>query len=246
MLEVGKTLIVLVVPCFNEELRWNAVYWRHISQIPNLQLIFVNDGSSDQTHICLQEIIIGTSNAVLHLENNVGKAEAIRLGLREAIKSRPAIVGFIDADGAFSEMDVVKHLELQKSFSINEPFSIWSSRIKMAGRNIERKAFRHYIARLLLTFLSIYFRFSIYDTQSGLKTFVATKEFYGILDEKFKTRWFVDLEILFRYRIKYKCDLRVREEPLEEWKDIENSKLNWFQVLYIVKDLCGLLSYKRL
>ena len=45
----SKSLVILVVPCFNEEYRWVLDYWRSISKIQDLKLYFVNDGSRTVT-----------------------------------------------------------------------------------------------------------------------------------------------------------------------------------------------------
>ena len=38
-----------VIPCYNEGKRFNIEYWNEISNLNNINLIFVDDGSKDNT-----------------------------------------------------------------------------------------------------------------------------------------------------------------------------------------------------
>lgn len=91
----------LVVPCYNEEGNvadfYNAVCTAFEGKIKDFEVIFVNDGSRDDTlnnlHIIHQNAPENT--AVVSFSRNFGKEAAIFAGLRHA---RGDMVTFIDAD----------------------------------------------------------------------------------------------------------------------------------------------------
>ncbi len=242
----SKSLVILVVPCFNEEYRWVLDYWRSISKIQDLKLYFVNDGSSDGTSSKISLLLENSHHVLLELPKNVGKAEAIRFGFHHAFAEHPLGIGFLDADGAFPFDDVQTQLNVfRKLYHHGDiPVAVWSSRVQLAGRSIERRLLRHYFARVLVTILAMRFNFRIYDTQSGMKIFPLTPTLKACMKAKFKTRWFIDLELFLRWRFEANSDLNIWEEPLQGWKDIGGSKLSGRQYLTILQDIKALNSYQ--
>jgi glycosyltransferase involved in cell wall biosynthesis len=237
--------ILIVVPCFNEATRWNHEYWLSLSKISNLKFIFVNDGSTDNTKSKIEEFTHATPHMLLDLPKNCGKAEAVRLGFQEAIKLEPDAIGFLDADGAFPIEDVKIQLGVYCELNYDKNLvSIWSSRVKLAGRDIDRRMLRHYMARVISTFLSLRLKYTIYDTQSGMKLFPFNKPLVDTMSKKFSTRWFVDLEIYLRWRALNGEPLIIWEEPLRGWRDIGGSKLSGRQYLQVLRDIRFLLRYK--
>jgi glycosyltransferase involved in cell wall biosynthesis len=237
--------IILVVPCFNEESRLDKDYWGEILGIEKLTIYFVDDGSSDETFNLLNEIVSDSHHRIYRLIRNVGKAEAVRFGLIQAFMETPAGVGFIDSDGAFPIRDVRSHIlkfqELNQSQI--EPPAVWSSRVQLAGRNIERRNSRHYISRILMTLLALKLKFKIYDTQSGFKIFPHSDTLEKCLQTEFLTRWFIDLELFLRWRRITGKDLLIWEEPLQAWNDVNESKLKGRQHLIVLRDLQKLINY---
>jgi dolichyl-phosphate beta-glucosyltransferase len=237
--------ILLVVPCFNESDRWNALYWNSLLEINDIQFVFVNDGSSDDTRKRIEEITNGTSHIFLDLPKNCGKAEAVRLGFQEAFRTSPRAVGFLDSDGAFPIEDVKIQLNVFRELNHQKNnIAVWSSRVKLSGRAIERKLLRHYLARIISTFLSLRLKYTIYDTQSGMKIFPFSDELIQTMSTEFSTRWFIDLEIYLRWRTLHGEALEIWEEPLRGWRDIGGSKLSGRQYLQVLKDIKFLLRYK--
>lgn len=238
-----KNRIVIVVPCYNEAERWNLDYWAMLSAYSNLKIIFVNDGSTDNTVSKIQEFIDGTEHTLLNLEKNVGKAEAIRMGFTNAFALNPNAIGFLDADEAFSFYEVTRQIE--KYLSINRTSgnstAVWSSRVQLAGREVNRDISRHYLARILITLLAARHRFSIYDPQSGLKIYPNSDHLQKCFSKKFATRWFVDLEIYIRWKNNVGTWMRVWEEPVVEWRDIGGSKICGKEYFRILKDIGRLL-----
>lgn len=238
-----KNRIVIVVPCYNEAERWNLDYWAMLSAYSSLTIIFVNDGSTDNTVSRIQEFIVGTEHRLLNLEINVGKAEAIRMGFTNAFELYPDAIGFLDADEAFSFYEVTRQIE--KYLTINKASenstAVWSSRVQLAGREVNREISRHYLARILITILAVRLGFSIYDPQSGLKIYPNSEDLKKCFSRKFATRWFVDLEIYMRWKKNVGTWMRVWEEPVVEWRDISGSKIIGMEYFRILKDISRLL-----
>ncbi len=87
----------IIVPCYNEEKRLDVAIFRDFtSPLHNISFLFVNDGSTDSTLRLLESLNASDSNkfAVLKLQPNRGKAEAVRRGVLTAIESQPDYVGF--------------------------------------------------------------------------------------------------------------------------------------------------------
>ena len=226
---VNQTAIV--VPCFNEDHRFPMQYWRDLVHEENgIQWFFVNDGSSDKTSNLLQDLIKDSSAEVIHNPRNMGKGNSIREGFIHALKqnSKYKSLGYMDSDGAFSKRDLFcligKFEELELSNKKRD--AILSSRVALAGHQINRNPSRHYIGRIIATYLTRNWVDAPYDTQSGLKLFANSISFQNAIDETFKTSWFVDIEILTRIGIENGGNLSLWEEPLTSWSDVAGSKLD--------------------
>ena len=239
------SFVILIVPCFNEENRWNTEYWEQICSIQDLKICFVNDGSSDKTSSKITPLLINSNHVFLDLTRNVGKAEAIRQGINHVLTERPIGIGFLDADGAFPINDVETQLTVFRKFSesMTNPPAVWSSRVQLAGRAIERDILRHYFARILVTLLAVRLKYTIYDTQCGMKIFPFSKTLQDCMRDPFKTHWFIDLEIFLRWRIESGVEMDIWEEPLMGWKDVGGSKLSGRQYWTVLRDIVKLNSY---
>jgi dolichol-phosphate mannosyltransferase len=93
-------LLSVIVPCYNEQDVLRATHERLTSVLAGLsldyELLFVNDGSRDDTHLLLTELqLVDPHVRVLLLSRNFGHQIAVTAGLEEA--SGDAVV-IIDAD----------------------------------------------------------------------------------------------------------------------------------------------------
>lgn len=238
---------LLVVPCFNEAHRWSGEYWAEMCSTADVHWLFVNDGSTDRTSEVLSALARHSNIDVLDLQVNVGKGEATRSGILWALNSdRRSVqgVGFMDADGAFHRTDVERlahrFAELMVESDID---AVWSSRVALAGRDIHRSQFRHYLGRAVATLLSVGAEALPYDTQSGLKFFRPSRELRACLEQPFSTRWLFEIEMLMRWKHITGQAMRVREEPLEFWQDVAGSKVTLGESKRIAREL---LRIKRL
>ena len=94
-------LLSVIIPCYNEEDVLRATYERlskvlHGMTDYDYELIFVNDGSADQTQVILTQLQLSDPHArVLLLSRNFGHQIAVTAGLEEAAGDAVVI---IDAD----------------------------------------------------------------------------------------------------------------------------------------------------
>jgi len=186
---------------------------------------------------------------IINLKNNKGKAEAIRIGMLSLNESKDISglkifsgIGFIDSDGAFKKTDVINIVNffietLNVDIHVEEVDAVISSRIKLSGHDIERNPLRHYLSRILITFLCSEWERAPYDTQCGLKIF-ANSAFMGrALQEHFNSRWFFDIEILMRLQILKKEYLLIWEKPLMYWHEVDGSRIKISNYINILKEV---------
>jgi polyisoprenyl-phosphate glycosyltransferase len=94
-------LLSVIVPCYNEQDVINATHQRLMETLGDnpeftLEIIYVNDGSRDQTEALLFDLAGGDSRVkVISLSRNFGHQPAVTAGLAYATGD---IIGIIDAD----------------------------------------------------------------------------------------------------------------------------------------------------
>ena len=93
----GEPLISIIIPCFNEEANGeNAILAALHQRYRNIEVIAVNDGSSDGTAAMLDRLVQQHEKLrVIHLAQNQGKAMALRMG---ALAARSEYLVCIDGD----------------------------------------------------------------------------------------------------------------------------------------------------
>jgi glycosyltransferase involved in cell wall biosynthesis len=235
---------IVVVPCYNERERLDVVqFTKAVSSSSWLTFLFVDDGSTDGTSDLLDLLTTREPSRfqALRLHQNVGKGEAVRQGILQALKSYPAYVAFWDADLATPLSDIAEFRHLLKANPNLE--MVFGARVKLLGRSIERKATKHYLGRLCAAAVSIALRLPIYDSQCGAKMFRVSPEFRELVQQPFRTKWIFDVEILARLIQARKGTMLPRaehviyEHPLTEWRDIDGSKVKLWSYARAAYDL---------
>lgn len=238
------TACTIVVPCYNEAHRLDLdAFARALAQFPGLRLVFVDDGSSDRTQEVLASLSATRSDRarLLALERNRGKGEAVRQGMLSAFTESPEWAGYWDADLATPFDALRDFFEVARDPRIE---IIIGSRVKILGRDIQRKAHRHYFGRVFATGASLALGFPIYDTQCGAKLFRVTPRTRALFAEPFVSRWVFDVELLARY------DAAARREgqdpvhsgllfelALRRWHHIPGSKVGAWDSVRAALDL---------
>jgi glycosyltransferase involved in cell wall biosynthesis len=247
----GRTRTI-VVPCFNEAERLQTELFREFIGDGLTRFLFVDDGSRDATRSILSELVASEPEGIglLVLEQNRGKAEAVRRGLIEALKESPGAVGYWDADLAtpLSAIPLLCGvLEEQPEVQM-----VLGSRVKLMGREIERYARRHYLGRVFATAASLILRLPVYDTQCGAKVLRTTERLRTILQQPFRANWTFDVELLARFMWSDPAEslpdpLRtIYEYPLPVWRDVGGSKLSVTDYPRAATDLLTIyLAYAR-
>jgi len=233
----------IVVPCYNEAKRIDqAAMIKHAKH--GSMLLLVDDGSSDDTAQIIRDLSQNTQIECLVLDQNKGKAEAVRQGMLHLYNHYPEIeyLGFADADLATplaGMEDLLIDMKCDKSLLM-----VLGSRWKHLGARIERNEKRHYMGRIFATLISNLFKLPIYDSQCGAKWF-DRKVINFLFGSPFVSRWFFDVELLVRLGKAYPEALPAREIPLDVWTEVDDSRINWTDMLKAPLELIRIRKYYR-
>lgn len=241
----------IIVPCYNEGRRLRSrEFVASTTTNKDLHFIFVDDGSTDET----QEKLIGICRdnpAQCHwiaLERNSGKAEAVRKGFLEALRSDFPNIGYWDADLATPLSAIPTFCDILDRPGVS---MVIGSRVRLLGRKVERRAVRHYLGRIFATTASLVLGLPVYDTQCGAKIFKRRTDVEMVFRKPFSLKWTFDVEILARLlmveRFSGTGSLRNSgvEYPLEEWSDIPGSKIRPIDFFVGMIDLLKILFFLR-
>ena len=220
----------IVVPCFNEAARLDADGFAVLAEHPEVRVLFVDDGSSDGTRARLEELARRWPDgaAVLGLDENGGKGEAVRQGMRQALAGGAGLVGYLDADLATPAAEM---LRLRDAILETGAQAVLGARVALLGRDIQRSAARHYLGRVFATAASAVLRLPVYDTQCGAKLFRASPRLAAALDEPFHSRWAFDVELIGRLLPRNGEPVGIVEVPLGAWHDVGGSTLGLPQMV---------------
>jgi len=234
----------VVVPCYNEETRFPAAEFLAFSRKNSrYHFLLVNDGSTDKTSSVLKELARENPDGfeVLDLERNSGKAEAVRQGMLKVMNSGKGFAAFWDADLA-TPLDTLPLFV--STFEERDGLDIMiGSRVKLMGRQIQRKPIRHYLGRIFATLASLTLGLGIYDTQCGAKMFRINPKNRDLFNEHFLSRWIFDVELFARYLMSNRTvpgfdpEKSMYEYSLLSWNDVHGSKVKAADFFYSLKDL---------
>jgi len=226
--------LAIIIPCYNEEVRLKRVSIEKLVEgLDDATLIFVNDGSRDNTLAVLSDLAAQFPDriSIISFQKNEGKAKAIAKGVRQVIDTRSFVyIGYMDAD--FST-PVAEFIKLYTIIREQRASFVFGSRIKKLNSGINRKAFRHIAGRVISTLIDLHFKLGIYDTQCGAKIF-SSEVVSAVFDSPFYCNWLFDVEIFIRLKKKGLLSGGI-EQPLQGWKDIGGSKIS----LKTLPAICG-------
>jgi dolichyl-phosphate beta-glucosyltransferase len=231
----STTSISVAVPAFNEGARLPRLVETLVDvglriQAPTVEFIISDDGSRDEDAKRYVELVseaqarftaAGVPHRIrcLRAPRNGGKGSAIRRAWLDAAEGTQWLA-FLDADGAISGEEFWR---LASLLSAQAPFDVLAaSRVKMAGRNVDRKLFRHLQGRVFATLTEQLFKLGFYDTQCGLK-FLRARLLRPVLEQLAENRWLLDVELLVLMK---RQGARLREEPIH-WHEPGGSKVRF-------------------
>ncbi len=227
--------VAMVVPCFNEAHRLDtAAFGDFCLPGDDIEFLFVNDGSTDDT----LQILKTTGAPVVNLERNSGKAEAVRRGILAALDRSADLVGFWDADLATPLTELPGFMEIMRTRP--EINMVFGARVRLLGREISRRPSRHYVGRVGATLISSSLGLAVYDTQCGAKLFRASDTLRDVFSTPFLSRWIFDVEIIARFVQRWGRDRvagALYEYPVTRWHDVKGSKVKSRDFIRALRDL---------
>jgi dolichyl-phosphate beta-glucosyltransferase len=238
---------IVVVPCYNEAKRLNLRAIQDFGRrAENVELLFVNDGSRDETLELLEHLHGNNprSFSFLHLAKNGGKAEAVRQGFLRALRSDADYIGFWDADLATPLAQIEPFCRVLDTHPAIE--AVIGTRLRLMGHKIERHWLRQRLGRLFARTASLALGAPFFDTQCGAKLFRASGRLEYCFARPFLTRWIFDVEVFARmHQLRSGSSLpalaeRIYEFPLDSWRDVAGSTLKKGDFVKAVAELAAI------
>lgn len=228
----AETPTAIIVPCFNEAERLKVVaVQQFLEQSRDVSLLFIDDGSRDDTAAKLSELSTVHPDRVraFQLARNCGKAEAVRRGMLTAADLGFEFIGFWDADLATPFETIPAFVDVLNRHA--EAQIVWGTRLPLLGHRIDRDWNRRLLGRLFSKSAAMAVGVPIRDALCGAKLFRNGPFFESLLGQPFASRWIFDVEILARLKqaVGRQRDLALEktlfEFPLEAWYEVPGSKV---------------------
>lgn len=243
---ISKNCVGIVIPCYNEENRLvSPSFIKFVESNLGYHLCFVNDGSTDNTAFVLESLKEGRENniSVIHLENNMGKASAVRKGMLTLIEdSQLDYIGYLDAD---LSTDFVDFEELVNTITTMNYKIVSGSRIERIGAQISKNSFRSFASFVVNCCIRRVLGMNFKDTQCGAK--IIDKSVVRLLFARpFVSKWLFDVEIFKRMQKLYgrtNTNLMICEVPLKRWIHKGESKLSGCDCVKIFYQLVRIASH---
>ena len=151
LFDSNAPLVSIIIPAYNEQVNAVRTVKSLIAQdYPNLEIIFVDDGSKDETYAKVKEAFKNVSNVHVLSKENGGKATALNYGIEN---SKAGYIVCIDADTQLKSDAVsllMKYFDNDKVAAVagnvkvgNEVNMItkWQSIEYITSQNFDRRAF---------------------------------------------------------------------------------------------------------
>jgi glycosyltransferase involved in cell wall biosynthesis len=240
--------VAIVVPCYNEAMRLDlTAFSAFLRQTPEVRLIFVNDGSKDETLSVLAILNEAhpTQVEVLSLSRNSGKAEAVRQGLLYATASDTAYVGYWDADLATPLDAITDFTRIAQRYTETEV--VYGARLQLLGHRVHRTLSRRIISRICARLARIAVGLPIGDTQCGAKLLRNTPRLAQCLARPFSAGWLFDVELFTRIAETAASSRQAfYEYPLPEWTEVPGSKVTGRAIRRAGLAMLRLIAERRL
>ena len=159
--------VSIIIPCFNEVKTIKKVIYNILEmKFENLEIIIVDDGSTDGSYELLNEISKDENIILLSHKKNYGKGYAIRTALE---KINNEIVIIQDADLEYNPKD---YPALLLPFKETNADIVYGSRFLGSQKYTRIHFFWHFVANKLLTFVcNLLTNLNMTDMETGYKLF---------------------------------------------------------------------------
>lgn len=217
----------IIFPLYNEEKRLKRTFIeifnfkKKIKKNKKIEIIFVNDGSSDNSQLLIESFIKKTKTQnfnikIFKLKKNMGKGYAIKHGVKKTSK-KWILTTDIDLSVSLNQI-----LEWEKHYSLQSKNIIFGSR-NLSQSKVEKNFFRFVLGNFFTFFVKLFLNISLFDTQCGFKLYKKTtaKKIFSQLTNYGFTH---DLELVI---ISEKFKFEIIELPVK-WTHKKGSKLNIF------------------
>lgn len=232
----------VVVPCFNEEKRINTREYIDSLGDFSSKVFLVDDGSRDKTFQVLKSLEKQAPDRFIAIKapQNLGKAEAVRLGINTALDKNFKHIGFFDADLAVKFSEIPNFLNIFKN--VSEVNSVIGVRLPLAGHKLDRGGGKYAAQGIIAKMANLLFSPKVSDTQCGAKMFRADV-LKPTTKEPFISRWLFDMELLKRISDlpQSKGKNWLFEFPVTSWSEIGGSKRKFSDYAKCLKDYFKIL-----
>jgi len=215
-----NVFLTVIVPVFNEEQRVEIAVPRLFQYLEQefgkWEVLYIDDGSTDNTYQLLSRIQQEHPGLrVIRSKKNLGKGNAIRLGLQEA---KGDFVMFSDADFSTPIEETGKLLD---ALHKNHDIAIGSRGLKASNIEVRQSWARENMGKMFNRIIRAILPLKISDTQCGFKMF--RKESLLIILPRMQMNGFAfDVEMLMIGQIH---GMRIAEIPVT-WRNAKGSKVH--------------------
>lgn len=184
----------IVIPCFNEEENIEKLFksWIEVIETENIEIIFVNNGSTDNSKIVFQDLENIYKKykhcfKILNLPENKGYGGGIQEGLNQASGD---FLGWCHADNQIDTKDVLN--------IINTILNLQNTNILLKGSRKNRRKFDNIFTILMSFMVKIFTGEKLKDINAQPKLF--PKEFYE-KNKNYSIDFLFDLDFLLKIKI---------------------------------------------
>ena len=222
MLKKTLNSLSIVIPFYNEQHRLLAslkTLKSYLVTKKNIEIIFVNDGSTDKSDLIICKFIKKYKKLFkikyIKYKKNIGKGFAIKKGI---LNSKKDWIMICDADMSVNPNQIEKWFK--KKYIKYENIAYFGSRNHSQSK-IKTSILRKFLGLLFNFVIYSLFRIQIKDTQCGFKLF---NRIYALNIFKKLTsyRFSFDVELVILLK---KNNIAIKELPIE-WVHKKGSKLN--------------------
>lgn len=218
VMDSNRPYLSVVIPALNEEQRLESSLPRIVGYLSEhegpLEVIVVDDGSTDRTSEVAEAKLGGVSHQVVRNEPNRGKGYSVKRGM---LLGRGEYLLFSDADLSTPIEQVEKLLAALKG---GADIAIGSRALAESCIELHQPWLRERLGKCFNVFVRMFIMGGIRDTQCGFKCF-RHECVEPIFSRQTVERWGFDVELLLLAR---KLGYKVAEVPVH-WIDSRETKV---------------------